>query len=112
MAQLGRCEGQVAVNDAVCFTVSLDAAVTDAIDLWTNETNYRINGTILVENNAAVGGPAAALTVNEGATPQLTVAAGTAETVTIDDVTALSLAASGGAGTANVKVSFSLNYKF
>lgn len=56
MAQLGGCKGQVAVNDAVCVTISLDAADTGAIDIWTNETSYRINGTILVENNGAEGG--------------------------------------------------------
>lgn len=112
LAQLGRCEAQVAVNDAVCITVPLDAEDTAAIVLWTNETNYRINGTILVENNGAEGGPVAALTITGGTTPALTVEPGTSETITVDDITGLSLAATGGTGTANVKVSFSLNYKY
>lgn len=84
MAQLGTCEGQVAVNDAVCVTVSLDAADTGPIDLWTNETSYRINGTILVENNGAEGGPTATITVAGGTDPLLTVETGTAEMATVD----------------------------
>lgn len=114
MAQIGRCEGQVAVNDAVCVTVTLDETATDGIDLWENETNYRINGTILVENNGATGAPTATLVGTDEAAPLLEVDPGSAQTVTVDDITTLSLAPvpDGTTGSSSVKISFSLNYKY
>ncbi|KGR76276.1 DUF3992 domain-containing protein [Ureibacillus sinduriensis] len=114
MAQLGGCNGEqlVGVNDAICFTVLLDDTGATPLPIWSDATTYIINGTIMVENNGVVGAsPTAALTVNGTAVDGFVVAPGEARSITMNDINSIALTGTG-AGTANVKVSFSLNYKF
>ncbi|SEO49035.1 Protein of unknown function [Amphibacillus marinus] len=115
MAQLGSCCGDelVGVNDAVCFTVDLEATGEGAdLILWEDETSFIINGSIMVENNGIIGAsPTAALTVNGAAIPGFTVAPGEARSITLNDIETIGLTGTG-TGTGSVKVSFSINYKY
>lgn len=110
MAQLGKCNsGQLCcVNDAVCCT--FDVVEGNAQLIWQDTTSFVINGTILLENIGAPG--TATVTVIVDGLTVLTVAPGECKSVTVQDMNTISVAASGGTGTASVKVSFSLNYKF
>ncbi|MGG0486870.1 S-Ena type endospore appendage [Priestia aryabhattai] len=115
MAQLGGCssEGDFgSVNDAVCTTVELSDTGVAPITIWADTTSYIINGTILIENNGIIGAsPTASLLVNGTPVADFTVAAGEARSLTVDNINLIQLAGVG-AGTARVKVSFSLNYQF
>ncbi|MFJ5623043.1 DUF3992 domain-containing protein [Peribacillus loiseleuriae] len=114
MAQIGNCcsEQLVGVNDALCFTVDLADTATDTIDLWNNNTTFVINGTIMVENNGINGvTTTATLMVNGTAVTGFTVGPGEAMSVTMNNINSIGLVGAG-TGTASVKVSFSLNYKF
>lgn len=113
MAQLGNCGGNslVAVNDAVCVTVQLSDG--DTLTIWDDATSYVINGTIMVENNGIPSvAPTASLSVNGTAVGGFTVAPGEARAITMDDINSIEVEGTGDTGPANVKVSFSLNYKF
>lgn len=112
MAKLGSCGCSpiVGVNDAVCVTV--DLADTDDIEIWTDDTSYIINGTILVENNAVAAGPTAGLTINGTPVATFTVAPGEARAITMNNLNSINLTGAGGTESGSVKVSFTLNYKF
>jgi Protein of unknown function (DUF3992) len=109
MAKLGNCcEQTCCVNDAVCC--SFDVVTGNAQLIWQDATNFVINGTILLENMGAPG--TATATVSVDGVTVLTAAPGECDSITVQDMNSISVAASGGTGTASVKVSFSLNYKF
>ncbi|QSX24526.1 DUF3992 domain-containing protein [Priestia megaterium] len=114
MAQLGSCcnDQLGVVNDAVCFTIDLDDTGGTPLPIWDDATTFVINGTIMVENNGTPGvGPTAALTVNGTAIGGFVVAPGEARSITMNDINSIAIVGAG-TGTAIVKVSFSLNYKF
>ena len=114
MAQLGSCcsDQLGVVNDAVCFTVDLDDTGGTPLPIWDDATTFIINGTIMVENNGTIGAsPTAALTVNGLAVGGFIVGPGEARSITMNDINSIGLTGAG-TGTASVKVSFSLNYKF
>ncbi|MBD2827197.1 S-Ena type endospore appendage, partial [Xenorhabdus szentirmaii] len=52
MAQLGSCcnDQLGAVNDAVCCTIILDDTAGLPLPIWDDNTNFAINGTIMIEN--------------------------------------------------------------
>ncbi len=118
MAQIGNCcnDQLVGVNDALCFTIVLDDTNGTAIDLWNDATTFVINGTIMVENNGTIGvAPTASLTVNGTPVGGFIVGPGEARSITMNDINSIGIVGAGGTpvgSTANVKVSFSLNYKF
>ncbi|MFJ7977180.1 DUF3992 domain-containing protein [Peribacillus sp. NPDC096379] len=118
MAQIGNCcnDQIVGVNDALCFTIVLDDTDGTAIDLWNDATTFVINGTIMVENNGTIGvAPTASLTVNGTPVGGFIVEPGEARSITMNDINSIGIVGAGGTpvgSTANVKVSFSLNYKF
>lgn len=114
MAQLGSCcnDQQGLVNDAVCFTIDLEDTDGDELPIWEDDTTFIINGTIMVENDGIVGAsPTAALSVNGAPVAGFVVAAGEARAITINDLNSIGIVGAG-TGTANVKISFSVNYKF
>lgn len=114
MAQLGSCcsDQLGVVNDAVCFNIVLDDTGGDPVPIWDDATTFIINGTIMVENNGIIGAsPTAALTVNGVAVAGFVVAPGEARSITMSDINSIGIVGAG-IGTARVKVSFSLNYKF
>ncbi|MBY0214918.1 MULTISPECIES: DUF3992 domain-containing protein [Priestia] len=118
MAQLGSCcsDSLGVVNDAVCFTVDLADTGGTEIVLWNDSTTFIINGTVMVENNGVTGvGPTASLTVNGVAVAGFVVEPGSARAITVNDINTIGIIGTGGAplgSTSNVKISFSLNYKF
>ncbi|MFA1712926.1 DUF3992 domain-containing protein [Peribacillus frigoritolerans] len=114
MMQYGNCcNGQLGiVSDAVCFTVNLSNTAGVALELWNDATPFIINGTIVVENNGTIGSsPTAALSVNGTPVGGFIVIAGQAKSITMNNINSIGLIGSG-TGTASVRVSFSLNYKF
>lgn len=115
MAQLGQCSNDqlVGVNDAVCFTIDLGDTAGVAEPIWDDATDFVINGTIMVENNGIVGiAPTAALDINGTPVGGFVVAPGEARAITQDNIGSIGLIGAGGTGTASVKVSFSINYKY
>ncbi|MEK4827331.1 S-Ena type endospore appendage [Niallia sp. FSL W8-0951] len=115
MAILGGCSNEQTgfVNDAVCFTIDLGDTGAVATPVWEDGTSFVINGTIMVENNGIVGvGPTASLTVNGTAVAGFTVAPGESRSVTLNGINSIGIVGAGGTGTANVTVSFSLNYQY
>lgn len=115
MAQIGNCSSDQfgIVNDAVCCTVELDGTAVAGDTIWTNDTIFVMNGTIMVENNGIVGvSPSVTLSVNGTAVPDFTVAPGECRSITINGLTTITVTGTGGTGTTVAKVSFSLNYKF
>jgi hypothetical protein len=119
LAQLGNCcEQTCCVNDSVCCNVQLTATdvTPPPIDvIWTDATSFIINGTVVIENKGPAGGPSAELLVNGGTlSPPLIVAPGECMSRTFQDLNSIALAPSGGTlgTTSDVKISFSLNYKF
>lgn len=112
MAKLGCCEGSGSVNDAVCSSISI-VSEEDPISIWTNETSFMINGTILVENKGLTGAPTAELLINGSTTSSLDVEPGESKAITLDNLMSIGVQGStGGTGTSPVKVSYSLNYTF
>ena len=118
MAKLGNCcEETCCVNDAVCCDVVLTQGSTVTQPIWTDNTNYVINGTVVVENNGPTNGPSADIIINgTTVTPPSPIAPGQCRSFTVNDLNSVALLATAGSGTAgttsSVKVSFSLNYKF
>jgi hypothetical protein len=110
LAQIGKCSSEqlCCVNDAVCCT--FDVVEGNGQTIWIDATNFVINGTILLENTGAPGTATATVLVN--GLPVLTAAPGECESATVQDMNSITVTAAGGTGTASVKVSFSLNYKF
>ncbi|MCU9595528.1 DUF3992 domain-containing protein [Caldibacillus thermolactis] len=83
------------------------------ITIWEDTTSYIINGTRMVENTGIAGvAPTASLTVNETPVAGFVVAPGEARSITMDDINSIALTGTGGTASANIKISFSLNYKF
>ena len=114
MAQLGSCcsDQLGVVNDAVCFTILLDDTGGVALPIWDDATSFIINGTIMVENDGIIGAsPTASLVVNGVAVGGFVVGPGEARSITMNDINSIGIIGAG-TGTARVKVSFSLNYKF
>lgn len=66
----------------------------------------------MVENNGSPGSPSAGLIVNEAPVTGFIVAPGDCRSITLNDLNSIGIVGADGPGTANVKVSFSLNYKF
>lgn len=114
MAQLGSCcsDQLGVVNDAVCINIVLDDTGGTPLPIWDDATSFIINGTIMVENNGIIGAsPTAALTVNGTAVGGFVIGPGEARSITMNDLNSIGIVGAG-TGTARVKVSFSLNYKF
>lgn len=114
MAQLGKCSSVQPgiVNDAVCFTIDLEDTGGAGITVWEEiDTNFLINGTIMIENNGIAGSPSAALSVNGTAVGGFVVQPGEARAVTLDGLESIEVIGDG-TGTALVKISFSVNYRF
>lgn len=114
MAQLGSCSSDQlgAVNDAVCFNLVLEDTGGDPLTIWDDATSFIINGTIMLENNGIIGAsPTAALTVNGAPVGGFVIGPGEARSITMNDIGSIGIIGAG-TGTARVKVSFSLNYKF
>ncbi|WP_375794250.1 DUF3992 domain-containing protein [Peribacillus frigoritolerans] len=114
MMQYGNCCSGLfgIVSDAVCFTVNLSNTAGVALELWNDATPFIINGTIVVENNGTIGAsPTAALSVNDTPVGGFIVTAGQVKSITMNNINSIGLIGSG-TGTASVRVSFSLNYKF
>lgn len=114
MAQLGLCNNDslCCINDAVCCTVSLEDTATTPISVWENASTFIINGTIVIENNGlVVGSPTAELYVNGAAVSGFVVDPGECRSITLEGVNSIGIVGSG-TGSSNVKISFSINYKF
>ena len=114
MAQLGSCcsDDLGVVNDSVCFNIVLEDTGGDPLVIWDDATSYIINGTIMVENNGIIGAsPTAGLTVNGVPVGGFVIGPGEARSITMNDINSIGIVGAG-LGTARVKVSFSLNYKF
>ena len=114
MAQLGSCcsDQLGAVNDAVCVNIVLEDTGGEALSIWDDATTFVINGTIMVENDGIIGAsPTAALSVNGVPVGGFVVGPGEARSITINGINSIGIVGAG-IGTARVKVSFSLNYKF
>ncbi|MGG0310803.1 DUF3992 domain-containing protein [Bacillus mycoides] len=114
MAQLGNCcnDQLGAVNDAVCCTIILDDTAGLPLPIWDDNTNFTINGTIMIENNGTVGvGSTAALTVNGTPVGGFVVGPGECRSITMNDINSIGIV---GAGTnpSRIKVSFSINYQY
>ncbi|WP_026691041.1 DUF3992 domain-containing protein [Alteribacter aurantiacus] len=115
MAQLGSCGRQqqdCCVNDAVCFNIEIETGGEEQL-VWTNNGAFTINGTIVIENDGIEEGPSASLVVN-GVATGVVVAPGESEAVTLDNLNSISVAPEGGGEglTSDVKVAFSINYRF
>ncbi|MBG9537568.1 hypothetical protein ABE42_30525 [Bacillus thuringiensis] len=103
---------QNTVNDTVCNNIVLEDTAGVPILIWDNNTNMIINGTILVQNNGIIGvGATATLIVNGTPVGGFIVGPGESHSITINDINSIGIV---GAGTnsSNIKVSFSINYKF
>ncbi|MBM7702948.1 DUF3992 domain-containing protein [Metabacillus iocasae] len=110
MANLGKCyDSTCCVNDAVCCTMNLTTG--ESTTIWENETSFVVNGTVMIENNGSPGTPSASLFVN-GASANIVVGPGECRSVTLNNLELIVLNGVGGTGTASIKVSFSLNYKY
>ncbi|MBG9516629.1 hypothetical protein ABE47_32380 [Bacillus thuringiensis] len=115
MAQLGNCSSsqQSAVNDAVCSNIVLSDTGGNPIRIWDDATNRVINGTIVVQNDGIVGvGATAALTVNGTAIGGFVIGPGESRSITMNDINSIDIVGAGGTSPSNVKISFSINYKF
>lgn len=110
MPGLGKCGGSTTccVNETVCCEYALSADKVQSV--WTNETNFLINGTIVVENNGDIGTPAVILQVD--GTTVITVEPDECKSVTVSNMNSIEIAGLGGIGTTTIRVSFSLNYRF
>ncbi|USK86718.1 DUF3992 domain-containing protein [Peribacillus asahii] len=100
------------ISDSVSCSIELGDTNGAATTIWQDDTPFVINGTIVVENTGTMGvSPKAALHVNGAAIRGFVVAPGECRSVTVNDLRSISIVASG-TGTAKIKISFSLNYKF
>lgn len=115
MAQLGKCKTgngvltqNCCVNDGVCCTVIVQQG--DTREIWINTTNFTINGTVLVENKGLEGAPPVNVQVN-GTDPGQ-ILPGECLAVTYEDMDSIILITGVGTGTAEIVVSWSLNYCF
>ncbi|CDQ20264.1 DUF3992 domain-containing protein [Halobacillus karajensis] len=114
MAQLGSCisNSYCCVNDAVCCTISLEDTGEIPVTVWEDVTDFVINGTIMIENNGITDtSPTAALYVNGEAIGDFVLAPGECRSITLNDINSIGIVGAG-TGSSNVKVSFSINYKF
>lgn len=117
MAQLGGCgtgssitNQNCCVNDGLCCTVTVQSDDPQTA-IWTNSTNFTINGTVLVENNGQEGSPSVNVFV-DGTTPG-PIAPGECRALTVEDLNSIQIApVAGGTGSTEVVVSWSLNYCF
>ncbi|OIJ16938.1 hypothetical protein BKP45_20810 [Anaerobacillus alkalidiazotrophicus] len=109
MAQLGKCFPTTlcCVNDAVCCDISVTVG-TGPVDLYTNSTNFPVNGTFMVDNsNSSTGN----VTLTDG-TNAIDVAPGTCQAITYSDINNGESITWQTTAAADFKVSFSINYKF
>ena len=115
MAQLGCCSSSGSANDAVCTTVSVVDDETP-ISIWTNTTNFIMNGTVLVENQGVIDAWTVDIFINGSATPAtpaLTILPGESKSISVNNLMSIEVQGETGGTTATpVKVSFSLNYSF
>lgn len=112
MAKLGGCCGNTtSVHDSVCQDFVLTGGEEDpgTVDVWENTSPYVINGTILVENATASTGDVS-LIINNNPNPPV-VTPGNSLSVTASNINSISLSVPANES-ANVKVSYSLNYSF
>lgn len=115
MAKLGCCSSTGSANDAVCTTVTvLDD--TTPISIWTNTTNFIMNGTVLIENQGLTDAWTVDLFINgstDPATPALTILPGESQSISVNNLLSIEVQGVAGGTTATpVKVSFSINYNF
>jgi len=112
LAKLGCCSSSGSVNDAVCTTVAV-VNDTTLISIWENNTNFMINGTILIENNGPANAWAAGLIINGDPVPVIIAGPGESHSITVNNLISIEVQGSGpGSVFTPVKVSFSLNYNF
>ncbi len=121
LGKLGNCNMDTCcVNEEVCLTVELGDLEVEgsAFVFWTNTTEFRINGTVVVKNNELGDdeGTTIELIVNGIDTddPAFIIQPGDTKSFTLDNIQSLALEAE--AATANnentASISFSLNYRF
>ncbi|WP_404349640.1 DUF3992 domain-containing protein [Sutcliffiella horikoshii] len=116
------------VNDSVCMDLSRSRTIavadpTPITDLsvfstiYTDTTNFAINGTILVVNGSTSTGSVVVM-VNENTATQYTVAPGESEARTFGNINSIQVAVTSfplnqtGTYSAAFQISFTLNYKF
>ncbi|WP_397536806.1 S-Ena type endospore appendage [Rummeliibacillus pycnus] len=120
MAKLGNCNMEFCcVNDEVCLTVELGDLVENVpFVFWTNNTEFRVNGTVVVKNNELGDdeGTTVELVVNgiDSDDPAFIIEPGDTKSFTLDNIQSLALEAESvsGNGENTASISFSLNYKF
>lgn len=113
MAKLGNCHSDpCCVNDAVCSTVRI--VNQSLVRVWTNESPFNINGTIVVENPLQDGNTTqqtVRLIITGSSGTNVNVAPGQTVALTVSGLRLIEIQGQGN-GTTDVKVSFSINYKF
>ncbi|WP_102693317.1 S-Ena type endospore appendage [Rummeliibacillus pycnus] len=113
MAKLGNCHMEpCCVNDAVCSTVHV--VNQSLVTVWTNESPFNINGTIVVENPLQDGNATqqtVRLIITGSSGTDVNIAPGQTVALTVRGLHIIQVQGLT-TGTTDVKVSFSLNYKF
>ncbi|AOM14271.1 hypothetical protein BTI247_59400 (plasmid) [Bacillus thuringiensis Bt18247] len=82
--------------------------------MWNNNTNRVINGTIVIQNDGLIGIGATAtaiLTINGTIMCGFVVEPGESQSITMNNINSIGIIGAGN-NPSNVKVSFSINYKF
>lgn len=99
------------VNDAVCCTIDVSTN-TNLTTIYTDSSSFVINGTIIVENEPVSGTLTIVVFVNDTTGPvDIVVGPEECKAKTFSDINSITIGVAG-IGTAKVKISYSLNYKF